>query len=84
MYLVIPDIHGLTFWQEAVKDHETAYLSDLLPATCRYDHSRSKDIRTCLMDNLDLFSLAHEEIVGGRRVVFSHAGITREWLRDNE
>ena len=167
MHLIIPDIHGRTFWQQAVRDHETekiiflgdyvnpyiyivdsnlskgqpddadrakrkviflgdyvdpyhyeclppdaglrslrdviafkkqhpdnvvlllgnhdlAYLSDLLPATCRYDHSRSEVIRTCLLDNLDLFSLAHEEIVGGRRVVFSHAGITREWLRDNE
>lgn len=131
--IIIPDIHGRSFWKEAVLGHEDekiiflgdytdpytyegidfweglqslreviefkkqhmdnvvlllgnhdlSYISSYLPE-CRHDYENHDEIHSLLKDNLHLFDIAHEERVGDRRVVFSHAGILPIWLEGNE
>ncbi len=131
--IIIPDIHGRSFWKDAVAgrenekiiflgdytdpysdegidpweglyslreviefkkqhadnvvlllgNHDLSYISNYLPK-CRHDEENHDEIKTLLMDNLSLFDIAHEERVGDRRVVFSHAGILADWLEENE
>lgn len=131
--IIIPDIHGRTFWKKAIEGHETekiiflgdyvdpysdegidygagilslrdvllfkkehpdnvvlllgnhdlSYISSYL-TKCRHDYENHDEIKTLFKENLPLFSIAHEEWVGNRRVVFSHAGILSDWLKENE
>lgn len=131
--IIIPDIHGRSFWKHAVEGHETekiiflgdyvdpyadegidywagilslrdvilfkkehpenvvlllgnhdlSYISTYL-TKCRHDYENHDEIKALLRENLPLFSIAHEERVGDRRVVFSHAGILPDWLKENE
>lgn len=130
--IIIPDIHGRTFWKEAVQDHENekiiflgdytdpypdedveywqgyqalaeviafkkehinnvvllwgnhdlSYINPHIPL-CRHDEENFHEIRLLLRKHQHLFELVHEEKVGDRRVVFSHAGIHPEWLKEN-
>ncbi len=130
--IVIPDIHGRTFWKEAVKDRENEliiFLGDYLdPYTgleditkedaynnfieilefkkahmdnvillignhdctyaigtnicdCRADYARKKDISKLFDDNKDLFQLAYEVIIDGKKYIFSHAGIHQGYFQ---
>ena len=131
--IIIPDIHGRTFWQQAITgcedekiillgdytdpypmegiptseglqslqqvielkkehpdqvvlllgNHDLSYLSPYLPR-CRHDNENHEAIAALLQDNLECFDIAHEERVGNRRVVFSHAGILPGWMAENE
>lgn len=131
--IIIPDIHGRSFWKVAVEGHENekiiflgdytdpyfhegidsweglqslreviefkkqhldnvvlllgnhdlSYISNYLPK-CRHDDENHDEIKTLIKDNLCLFDIVHEEWVGNRRVVFSHAGILSDWLKKNE
>lgn len=126
--LVIPDVHGRTFWEDAVErypDVDTIFLGDYhdpyqyegiseekslqnmsrliyharvhpnchllmgnhdlhylcnFGESCRLDYRNSAQIHGLLSDNLDLFSIVQTREVGGKRVVFSHAPILKEWL----
>lgn len=131
--IIIPDIHGRSFWKDAVKGHEEekiiflgdytdpyphegieqseglkclceviefkkqhkenvvlllgnhdlSYVSNHL-AKCRHDYENHDVIKKLISDNLSLFNVVHEETVGCKRVVFSHAGIIPKWLKNNE
>lgn len=131
--IIIPDIHGRTFWKKAIEGHEEkkivflgdytdpypnecigfwegmkslqeviafkkehsdnvtlllgnhdlSYVSNHLPR-CRHDFVNHERIKNLICDNLNLFDIAHEEMVGNRRVLFSHAGILPGWLKKNE
>ena len=131
--IIIPDIHGRSFWKDAVKGHENekiiflgdytdpyshegiefweglqslreviefkkqhldnvvlllgnhdlSYISNYLPQ-CRHDDENHDEIKSLIKDNLCLFDIVHEERVGKKRIVFSHAGILPDWLKENE
>ena len=48
----------------------------------RYDRMHSSEIRKIFMDNLDVFQLMWKVDIDSITYVFSHAGITLEWLQD--
>lgn len=131
--IIIPDIHGRSFWKDAVKEnedqefiflgdyvdpyshegimpwegldaledviefkkshpdnvtlllgnHDLTYLSESIGAN-RHDYERQEEITALLEENIDLFQIACEKVLNGKRYIFSHAGIIRKWLRNNE
>lgn len=60
-------------------NHDLHYLCDFGEA-CRQDFENSAAIVSLLKDNLDLFSIATLRDLGGKKVVFSHAPILRDWI----
>lgn len=50
----------------------------------RYDYIRGAQIKKFLMDKADMFQLAHEIEVGGKRILFTHAGVVAGWLNHNQ
>lgn len=134
--LVIPDVHGRTFWKEATEKHgqecdKIIFLGDyvdlyknegitkkeaiktleevieyklnnkdktilLLGNHClhyfikgftrssRYDSSNAYKIAGLYNENKDLFQLSHEEIIGGKKYLFTHAGLMNSWVERNK
>ena len=130
--IVIPDIHGRTFWKDAVsgrENEEIVFLGDYLdpypdePITNEqalenfkeiiefkkqhpdnvvllfgnhdahytlpgfYEYGRycrwlSRDIGKLISANFDLFEIAFEKEINGKRYVFSHSYIHKLWLDD--
>lgn len=130
--IVIPDVHGRTFWKEAVKgkenediiflgdftdpyyneeispekalenlneiiefkkihpdnvillvgNHDLSYFYPAVDATNRYCRHLVQDIRKLFVDNIELFQLAYEKEINGKRFVFSHSYIHKLWLDD--
>lgn len=131
--LIIPDVHGRTFWKEAINkfpnnefpNMEIIFLGDYLdPYTgyedinkeqaydnfkeiievaqndkritllignhdwhyfvylddCRIDKLRERNIEKIFIDNIQLFRLSKTIEINNHKYVFSHAGITYDWL----
>ena len=127
--IIIPDVHGRSFWREAVKsnpDGKFIFLGDYLdPYTVeeiidseafqglediirlkkdrpddvillwgnhdlhylypellgsRYDFEHAERNAHMFWDNQTLFQMDYETVAGGRRFLFSHAGIGKCWL----
>lgn len=129
-YLIVPDVHGRTFWQEAKRlisevdrviflgdyldpypheyitreqaieqfkeiiqfkkdnldkvilllgNHDCAYCYNFGSAS-RYDYENEEEIKSIFRDNIDLFKLWH---LGTGGCLFSHAGITNDWLKNS-
>lgn len=130
-WIIIPDVHGRTFWREAVRGHENEniiFLGDYLDPypsegitpnmayrelmdiidfklnhmdnvvlllgnhdlgyldpginTVRRDKMGATRNYKILHDNLHLFELVHIAEIGGKRVLFSHAGIRNTWAEE--
>ena len=131
--IIIPDVHGRSFWRDAVKKHPDGnfiFLGDYLdpyPSEeitdeeavqglkdiiqlkkdhpgkvillwgnhdlhylypdellgSRYDAQNAERNAHLFWDNQSLFQMAHETVAGGRRFLFSHAGVGRHWLEEN-
>lgn len=64
-------------------NHDLSYITNYV-SKCRHDYENHHNIRSLIMDNINLFDIVHEEKIGDRRVVFSHAGILPNWLKANE
>lgn len=64
-------------------NHDLSYISGH-QYRCRHDDENHFIIRSALLQNLSLFKIAHEAEVGGRRYLFSHAGILPAWLKEAE
>ena len=127
---IIPDVHGRSFWRDAVKRHPEGnfiFLGDYLdpyPSEeiedkeavqglrdiiqfkkdhpnkvillwgnhdlhylypdellgWRYDADNAERNAHLFWDNQELFQIAHETEAGGKRFLFSHAGVSRLWL----
>lgn len=45
----------------------------------RYSSSHAWSIRRRFRENIELFKLCHEEIINGKRYLFSHAGLMKSW-----
>ena len=134
--LVIPDVHGRSFWREAVNKHGNEcdkiiflgdycdpyddeditvsdtlnnfediikfarenrdkvvlllgnhclhYVNENVGISTRYDEFRASKISKMYNENKDLFSLAAEENIGGKRFLFTHAGVMRSWYERNK
>ncbi|MBR5635226.1 MAG: metallophosphoesterase [Prevotella sp.] len=128
--VVVPDVHGRSFWKEAVAkypnlpvvflgdyldpyahenitseealtnfeeiitfkqantdrvtlligNHEIHYL-DTFYRFSRKDTLRAEYIHQLLVDNLPLFSIASQVVVGGKTFLFTHAGIIDTWWK---
>jgi len=134
--LIIPDVHGRTFWKKAVNtvkytkiiflgdyvdpyqwegidnlsalsnfkdilslktknpenvvlllgNHDMSYFSNLyhdLACSDRHDWILEDELNHLYRSSTSYFQLAHEETIGGRRYLFSHAGVTQPWLQQN-
>ena len=68
-------------------NHDMHYLSpqfkDLACGT-RYNVRLAPDISGLLKENEDSFCLAHEEVVAGKRYLFTHAGVTSLWYERHQ
>jgi len=61
-------------------NHDLHYLFTSLQVS-RYNEYKEDVIRTTFEANLDCFQMAVEYAVGGKRYLFSHAGVHPEWLK---
>ena len=61
-------------------NHDLHYLFPELKGT-RYNEYKEDVIRATFEKNLDCFQMAVEYVVGGKRYLFSHAGVHPEWVR---
>ena len=61
-------------------NHDIHYLIEI--QGCRKDFNNELILRKLFLDNLDLFDLAALRIVDGKKYLFSHAPILKEWIRD--
>lgn len=136
--IIIPDIHGRNFWEEAVAsreediivflgdyldpypddfpdktadeiweqtwnnfndiiefkkkhpsnvvlllgNHDLHYIYPKMDDSSRYDYERAAQIKEKFNENKDIFLLAYERTINGKRFVFSHAGIHELWTAD--
>lgn len=134
--LIIPDIHGRTFWKDAVEkyeenvdkiiflgdyldpypweeitrknairnfeeiieykqknkakvvlligNHDMQYWSKDFKTRSRYDSSNAWHIMDDFAKHRSLFALAHEETIGDKKYLFSHAGLMTSWVERNK
>lgn len=136
--LILPDIHGRTFWKKAVErideydkvvflgdyldpyrheritaddaldnfheilafthanedkvvlllgNHDMHYVSleyAFLAQSSRYDLDRAYEYRQLFEEHRQLFSLAWETLWKGKRVLFTHAGVSEGWYEANK
>ena len=61
-------------------NHDLHYMFPSLQGS-RYNECKADVIRTTFEENLDCFQMAVEYVVGGKRYIFSHAGVHPEWLK---
>ena len=61
-------------------NHDLHYLFPELKGT-RYNEYKEDVIRATFEENLDCFQMAVEHVVGGKRYLFSHAGVHPGWVR---
>lgn len=61
-------------------NHDLHYLFPELKGT-RYNEYKADVIRATFEENLDCFQMTVEHVVGGKRYLFSHAGVHPEWVR---
>lgn len=131
--IIIPDVHGRTFWRDAVRGNEEArivFLGDYLDpyphegitpekalsefkailqfkkehpdnvtlllgnhdlgyidwhiCDCRHDYLHEIEINALFRDNLDFFDLCTQETISsGKKVLFSHAGLHPDWVKEH-
>lgn len=60
-------------------NHDLSYVYTELPS-CRFDHTRCREIKNLFLDNKDLFQIG--DIQG--KYIFSHSGIHPTWLEEEE
>lgn len=66
-----------------IGNHDAHYMNDIfcrLAGGSRMSVWNKQTIKGILQDNRFLFKIAHEETVGGKRFLFTHAGVNNEWL----
>lgn len=135
-WLIIPDVHGRTFWKDAVSqyedkvekiiflgdyldpyedegitrkgairnfeeiidykinnknkvvlllgNHDLHYWSKEFHTRSRYDSSNAYHIIADFKTHRSLFELAHEETIGDKKYLFSHAGLMNSWVERNK
>ena len=64
-------------------NHDLRYLYHAELPCCRYDSDNAERNAHLFGGNKELFQIAHETEAGGKRFLFSHAGVSRLWLKSN-
>ena len=67
-------------------NHDLCYFSDHfhdMTGGDRYDYENKEELQHLFRNWSRYFKLAHEETIGGKRFLFSHAGVTQPWLKQN-
>lgn len=67
-----------------IGNHAAHYYLNGFPRASRYDSSNAYKIREIYLTNKNLFELAHEEIINGKKYLFTHAGLMNSWLERNK
>ena len=65
-------------------NHDCQYLNKKFLTRSRYDSSNAYHISEMFNSHKSLFRLAHEETIGDKKYLFSHAGILKPWYDDNK
>lgn len=60
-------------------NHDLGYV-DRLVCSQRRDWENAGRNRHFLVNNLDIFDLAYEDHIAGKRFLFTHAGVNRKWM----
>lgn len=63
-------------------NHDCGYAISTDVCSCRMDRSRYRDIAHIFSENKDSFQLADEEYINGKHIIYSHAGIHKEYAED--
>lgn len=64
-----------------IGNHDMSYLNDMMPRS-RFDGKNKDRIIKLFEDNVELFDIAYEENINGKRYLFSHSGILWAWVED--
>lgn len=62
-------------------NHDLHYLC--IDKGSRYDYLNAGEIFNVLNQNRNLFQMAYEKEINGKRFIFSHAGISKRWLESH-
>ena len=61
-------------------NHDCEYLYGREVCDCRTDNANYDEIQSLFRENKELFQLAAQSVLRGKRYVFVHAGIHAEWM----
>ena len=67
-------------------NHDMCYMSDHykdLAENDRYDDEFEEELQQLFRGWSHFFKLAHEEMINNKRYLFSHAGVTQTWFKQN-
>lgn len=68
-----------------VGNHDLAYIDKKnYIVRSRYDSSNAHHIEEMFRSHRSFFQLAHEELIGDKRYLFTHAGLQRKWYEKHE
>ena len=67
-----------------IGNHDSSYMLNRHLCEHRYDYKQAPFYQKFFRENYDLFELAYLTEVNGKRFLFSHAGISKYWLKNNE
>lgn len=68
-----------------VGNHDLAYIDKKnYIVRSRYDSSNARHIEEMFRSHRSFFQLAHEELIGDKRYLFTHAGLQRKWYDKHE
>ena len=68
-----------------VGNHDLAYIDKKnYLVRSRYDSSNAHHIEEMFRSHRSFFQLAHEELIGDKRYLFTHAGLQKGWYDQNE
>ena len=62
-------------------NHDATYAIGEDMCSCRMDRFNKKEIETLFEENHDLFQLAYEYNINEKKIIFSHAGILKGWVK---
>ena len=62
-------------------NHDATYAIGPNICECRMDRRNFSEIEKLFRDNRELFQIAEETELAGRKIMFSHAGIFKEWAK---
>jgi len=61
-------------------NHDCGYAIGSDICDCRTDYEHREEIEYLFKDNRNLFQIAEEKTIGGKKFIFSHAGILKGWM----
>ena len=67
-----------------IGNHDSSYMLNRHLCEHRYDYKQAPFYQKFFRENYDLFELAYLTEVNSKRFLFSHAGISKYWLKNNE